>query len=88
MKLRRRGRYCNADRLTIECFGEDITSLISEVFCLEITDSEFHNLLRKMVDQYDDYEDIISKCNGQIGTEGRALIKVMLAIKEEEKNDD
>lgn len=87
-KLRRAGAYCNAERLTIESFGTDITTLTTEVFGLEVTNSGFHSLLQGLVDRYRNYDVILEKLNGQLGEEGRALVKTMIMLKEEDTAKD
>ena len=85
-KLRRTGAHCKAERLNIESFGSDITTLTTEVFGLEVTNSGFHSLLQELVNQYRTYDRVLQKLNGQLGTEGRALVKTMVMLNE--KNED
>lgn len=87
-KLRRSGKCCAAERLTMESFGEDITSLTSEVFGLEITNSGYHDLLKKLAHQYQSYEEIIMRYGDKIGAEGKALLKTMMALKTEDDENE
>jgi len=77
-KLRRTGAHCKAERLNIESFGSDITTLKTEVFGLEVINSGFHSLLQELVNRYGDYNIVLRKLNGQLGAEGRALVKTMV----------
>ena len=82
-KLRRTGAHCKAERLNIESFGSDITTLTTEVFGLEVINSGFHSLLQELVNRYGDYSIVLRKLNGQLGAEGRALVKTMVMLKDE-----
>lgn len=84
-KLRRAGAHCNAECLSIESFGSDITTLTTEVFGLEVIHSGFHNLLQELVDRCSDYNTVLGKLNGQLGAEGRALVKTMVMLKEKDE---
>lgn len=89
-KLRRTGAHCKAERLNIESFGADITTLTTEVFGLEVINSGFHSLLQELVNRYGTYDRVLRKLNGQLGAEGRALVKtmVMLNEKDEDQSDE
>jgi len=82
-KMRRKGPIAKAERLQIESFGENITSLTTEVFGLEVTDSGFHNLLEKAVKKYGDYNDILNKFHGELGLEAKSILKTLLALNDE-----
>ena len=82
-KLRRTGACCKAERLNIESFGSDITTLTTEVFGLEVINSGFHSLLQKLVNLHGDYNAVLQALNGQLGAEGRALVKTMVMLKDE-----
>lgn len=86
--LRRTGARCFAERLNIESFGSDITTLTTEIFGLEVTNSGFHSILQELVDRYGDYDAILRKLNGHLGEEGRALVRTMLTLKEAEAETD
>ena len=78
-KLFRRGKNVVADRPKIETFGESVSDLTTEVFGLEVVNSGFHNILQEAVSLGKSYQDILEEFNQQIGFEGRALLKVMIA---------
>lgn len=77
-KLRRRGANAIAERLEIESFGENVGLLTQEVFGLEVTDSGFHKILQSLAQKTNDYEDAIYTLNGQLGLEGRAILRNLL----------
>lgn len=78
-KLRRTGREMVAERiLSVETFGASITTLTSEVFGLEVTESGFHKVLRDAVEQGGDFKDIVRQFNNQLGNEARALLRILL----------
>lgn len=89
-KLRRNGVICKADRLSVESFGSDISTLTTEIFGLEVTNSGFHKLLQSLVDKYHNYDRIMSELQEQLGAEGRALLRTMISLSEDltEENDD
>ena len=80
-KLRRNGKYLKADRLSIESYGQDIGSLITEVFGLEVMNSGYHNLLHGFVEDGLSYDDILKKLSYQLGSEGRCVLQEMIALK-------
>lgn len=79
--LQRNGRECLARRPRIKTFGQDINSLISEIFGLELSESGFHKLLSKVVNKYDDYETAIKELNNSLGNEGRAVLRTMFVLR-------
>lgn len=81
-KLFRHGKSMEIDRPKIETFGESVSDLTTEVFGLEVTQSGFHNLLQESVNEGKNYKEILEEFNHQIGFEGRALLKVMIADRE------
>lgn len=77
-KIWRNGRIIQAERPTIETFGENVGVLTREVFGLEVTDSGFHQLLRTAARDAVDFEDMIAKFDGKLGGEARALIRALM----------
>lgn len=77
-KLRRIGDDLKADRLSMESFGAGIGELTSEVFGLEVENSGFHKLLKDQVEKGKSYSQIMDHFNGQLGTEGKAILRVLL----------
>jgi hypothetical protein len=68
-----------AERLRTETFGENVSVLTREVFELEVTKSGFHQLVAQAIDGSSTYEDALASFDGQLGTEGKALAKALLA---------
>ena len=78
-KLNRSGREITVDRPETETFGENIGTLTREVFGLEVTQSGFHNLLNSVVEEEDDFNEIIKEFNGELGMEAKAIVRALLA---------
>ena len=68
--------------------GLDITTLTTEIFGLEATNSGFHYLLQSLVNKYHDYDAVLRALKGQLGDEGRALVRTMVALDTEETGED
>lgn len=77
-KLRRLGANSSAERLEIETFGENVGLLTQEIFGLEVTNSGFLKILQKLSAENYDYDDVIMSLNGQLGLEGRAILRNMI----------
>lgn len=77
-KVIRSREVISTQRPEIETFGENLGVLTREVFALEVANSGYHSLLTKSVDSGASYEDILSEYNGQIGLEGRTVLKAMV----------
>ncbi|WP_420800346.1 AAA family ATPase [Paenibacillus marchantiae] len=78
-KLRRNGSQLEINRAMAETFGENIESLTSEIFELEITYSDFYKILRDGVEKYGNYEDIVESFNNELGWEAKAILRALLA---------
>lgn len=63
--LRRGSIGLIAERLEIETFGASISSLTSQVFGLEVTESGFHKLLSNAVEKVNDYDRILESFEGK-----------------------
>ncbi|RUS01148.1 ATP-dependent nuclease [Pectobacterium polaris] len=72
-------------RPEIETFGENLGVLTREVFSLEIVNSGYHHLLLQSVQTGMSYKKILKKYNGQIGLEGRTVLKAMVLSRDEGK---
>lgn len=88
-KLRRYGSNIKVERLGIECFGENLGVLTSEVFRHEVTNSGVYKLLKDIVDE-DDYsfEEVMELFNNKLGFEAQAILRVLLSNKDEEENNE
>jgi predicted ATPase len=86
-KLWRSDSIMKAQRLEVETFGENVGSLINEVFGLEVTYSGFHRILSESVSKYSaNYDRIIQKFDNKLGNEARAILKMLIADYEEEED--
>ncbi|WP_196778224.1 AAA family ATPase [Malaciobacter molluscorum] len=79
--LNRSGISAKAERPERETFGENVGILTHEVFGLEVTNAGFYNLLKTSVNENDNYEELISGFNGQIGTEAKAISRALINIR-------
>ncbi|EGQ8240294.1 AAA family ATPase [Vibrio parahaemolyticus] len=81
-KVLRSREAINIERPDVETFGENLGVLTREVFALEVTNSGYHSLLSKSVNSGASYEDILNEYRGQIGLEGRTVLKAMVLNRE------
>ena len=67
-----------------------MSKLKTEVFVRVLINSCFHSLLQELGNRYGTYDRVLRKLNGQLGAEGRALVKtmVMLNEKDEDQSDE
>lgn len=87
-KIYRVGKDVKTSRPMIETFAENVGVLTSEVFSLEVERSGFHSMLDNSVKSGRSYEEIIHDYNNQLGFEGRAILKVLIADRERNSNHD
>ncbi|WP_298325781.1 AAA family ATPase [Asticcacaulis sp.] len=74
--LNRSGSEYSFLRPDLETYGENVGTLTREVFSLEVLESGFHAQLKKSVSELG-YEGLLREFNGQIGSEGRALARLL-----------
>lgn len=88
--LRRSGIELVADRPEIETFGENLGILTSEIFGYEVTNSGFHNMINKVAIENKTYESAIRSFQGNLGDEGKTILRSLMHKKEQTKdnNDD
>ena len=72
----------NSERPESETFGENVGVLTRDVFQLEVSKSGFHGLLKKSVDSGARYDQIISEYGGQIGFEGKAILRALITSRD------
>lgn len=77
-KIYRVGKDVSCERPTIETFAENVGTLTSEVFSLEVARSGFHALLEASVQEGCSLESIVRKYEGQLGFEGRAILVALI----------
>lgn len=80
-KLQRSGAEIKAERLEVETFGTNIDVLTREIFGLEVTDSGFHNILKKVAIESRNYDEAILKFNNELGADGRAILRTLFRKK-------
>jgi predicted ATP-binding protein involved in virulence len=78
-RLRRAGDSVTAERPDIETFGENVGTLTSEVFGLEVTKSGFHRMIAETASGEMSYTDVLATFGGQLGSEARALLQALIA---------
>lgn len=86
-KLRRSGLNAVAERPETETFGENVGVLTREVFGLEVTDSGFHQMLKKESESAETYKQALRRFDGQLGAEARGVLRGMYIDKEEKKGE-
>ncbi|MDX6418935.1 MAG: hypothetical protein QOG28_3555 [Trebonia sp.] len=79
-RLRRAGDSVTAERPDIETFGENVGTLTSEVFGLEVTKSGFHRMIAETASGEMSYTDVLATFGGQLGSEARALLQALIAV--------
>ncbi|PAU60594.1 hypothetical protein BZL42_10270 [Pseudomonas indica] len=87
-KLRRSGLDAVAERLETETFGENVGVLTREVFGLEVTDSGFHQMLKKEAESAETYKQALRRFNGQLGAEARGVLRGLFLDKEAGKDEE
>lgn len=77
--LRRSLLAGRVDKPSIETFGENVGTLTREIFGLEVSKSGFYDLLAKSVQQGKSYEQILGEYQNQLGFEGQAILRALIA---------
>lgn len=83
-KLDRVGAQGQAERPERETFGENVGILTREVFNLEVSESGFHELMKRAAESGASYEDVVKQYRGQLGAEARAILLGLLAQRDPE----
>lgn len=81
-KIIRKGTEVRASRPKKETFGENIGVITDEIFGLMIEKSGFINELNIHVMNGLSYDEILEKFGYQLGIEGRSILKVLIADRE------
>lgn len=76
-KLNRTGDLTSVERPQLETFGENVGTLTNEVFGLEVTATGFHKMLWEAAVIHRDYDFALASFDGQIGAEGKAVLRAM-----------
>lgn len=85
-KLQRSGSVLSADRPRRETFGENVGTLTDEVFGLEVTATGFHRMLFDAAQEHRDYSSALDCFEGQLGSEGRAILRSMISLLSEDSD--
>ncbi|MFP3524868.1 AAA family ATPase [Pantoea sp. SIMBA_072] len=83
-KISRSGSSSSAQRPRIETFGENIGTLTSEIFGLEVTRSGFHKVLENAIEVGSSYNSVLSKFNGALGSEARMILRGLISNRDKE----
>jgi predicted ATPase len=83
--LERHNTLMVANRPEAETFAENVGILTHRIFGLEVEEAGFYNLLRDAVVDQADYDWIVSEYNGHIGSEGRGLVRSLIALQKKKR---
>lgn len=86
--LRRSGEELVGERPLIETFGENIGVLTSEIFGYEVTNSGFHSMIQDVVKKKSTYKGALRSFSGELGSEGKSILRSLMYEKEKEESDD
>jgi ABC-type transport system involved in cytochrome c biogenesis ATPase subunit len=73
--LFRDGINTSNERPQIETFAENLGVLTREVFRVEVTQSGYHTLLQREVEDVESIDQLLARFNDQLGAEGRAIAR-------------
>ena len=81
-KINRSGDVISVRRPAIETFGENVGTLTSELFGLEVTATGFHGILLEAARQHahEGYEAALASLGNQVGAEGRSVLRSMVEV--------
>ncbi len=79
-QLERHNTLMIAHRPESETFAENVGILTHRVFGLEVEEAGFYNLIRDTVIEEGEYKEVMNKYSSQIGSEGRGLIRSLIAL--------
>lgn len=84
-KIYRTRLSATSERPQNETFGENVGVLTREVFGLEVSKSGFHDLLSSSVNEGKDYDLILSEYSHQLGFEGKAVLRALIANRDAQR---
>lgn len=76
--IRKHGDQMNIMRPRFETFGENIGVLTEEVFGLEIPNTGFHTLLRKIVKENPNYDTVLERFNKELSIEAKSVVRTYI----------
>jgi predicted ATP-dependent endonuclease of OLD family len=85
--LERYHTLMKAERPEAETFAENVGVLTHRIFGLEVEEAGFYNLLRDAVTALGDYDEIMERYGHNIGSEGRGLLRSLIAIQNKKARD-
>ena len=85
--LRRTRLITKVDRPESETFAENVGILTREVFGLEVSKSGFHHLLANSVAEGKSYEEVEQEYQGQLGFEGKTILRSMIMVRDSQLGD-
>jgi len=77
-KLTRFGNLLKSERPRIETFGENVGTLTSEIFELEVTETGYHSLLDDASENFPNYKEAKAHFSNQLGTEAKFILRSMM----------
>jgi predicted ATPase len=80
-QIQRSQLIVNANRPERETFGENVGVLTSDVFGLEVIKTGFHTILNSCIEKNETYEDVLDSLNGELGLEGKTILRSLIAQK-------
>lgn len=83
-KIRRNGYESCIERPTMQTFGSSHSELNEEVFRIDIEKTGFHQLIKKAVDKFENYDELVDYFDGQLGSEAEILAKTLFYLKSNE----
>jgi predicted ATPase len=86
-KMSRSGLKATPERPQIETFGENVGVLTREIFTLEASDSGYHKLLKKELEQSRSYKKILKRFDGQLGSEAKGTLRSLILAMENEADE-
>lgn len=85
-KMHRTRSIVNLERPIQETFGTNINSLIREIFGLEVEKSGFHQMLKEAAKNNEYSMEAVMECfNHELGDEAKAILRLLIALKEQAK---
>lgn len=71
----------------LETFGENVGTLTTAVFGLEVTRTGFYAMLQNVADEEADYLVALRRFDNQLGAEGRAILRSMITTRASHTDD-
>jgi len=85
--LERYHTLMKAERPEAETFAENVGVLTHRIFGLEVEEAGFYNLLKDAVTSLGNYDEIMERYGDSIGSEGRGLLRSMIALQNKKAPD-